>query len=138
MSYTTIKKYMVKRMKSLKYAEATDKFNFNEISDADFGKTFIVGSPSGQLAAGDMLGATFYPKKLMSVKLAFSLAKNAVYDYDRMQEAVDFIIKDLHNPVNFIADSIKNFQYQSHTVTEQPKGYVVVEILFEATDSVAY
>lgn len=137
MSYRTIKEYVTRRMNSLGYSESGEKFDFDQESDLAFDRSYIVENPSTDIEDGNTLGLNFYPVRKMVVKVAWQLSEKAVYDYDLALEAIDFIIKDLHNPTNYIADSIKNFQYKSHIVRAE-KNYLVAEISFNVTDSLSF
>ena len=137
MSYRSIKGYIVRRMNSLGFSESNEKFNFDGATDFEFDKKFIVENPETNIVSGNTLSSNFYPERKMTVRIAWRLPEQAIYDYDLIQETLEFIIKDLHSPANFQVDSIKNFQFQSHSSREE-KGYLVTEINFIATDSLSF
>lgn len=134
MSYRTIKDYIVRRLNYFGYTESTEKFNFEQESDLNMDKVFIVTSPSGQIGDGNTLATTFYPTRNFTVQIAWQLSDSAIADYDLCNQSLDEIIRDLHSPNNFKNDSIKNFQYKNHSLKQEQK-YLLAEILFEALDS---
>lgn len=134
MSYSTIKNYIVRIMNSLGFAESQGKFEFDQESDLNFDKTFIVTRPQGGIDDGNTLGTTFYPTDIFRVEVAWQLSENAIYEYDFINADIDDIKKALHSPNNFKTDSIKNFQYKSHTLVKKDK-YLLAEFNFEAVDS---
>lgn len=134
MGYGTVKNYIVRIMNSLGFTESQGKFEFDQESDLNFDKTFIVTRPQGEIADGNTLGTTFYPTDTFRVEVAWQLSENAIYEYDFINADIDDIKKALHSPNNFKTDSIKNFQYKTHTLRKQNK-YLLAEFNFEAVDS---
>ena len=137
MSYRTIKYYIVRILNSLGYKESEDKFNFEQESDLNFDKTFIVTAPAGEIADGNTLGTTFYPTRNMRIQMAWQLSESAIAEYDLINQEIDSIISELHDPSNFKQDSIKNFQYKNHQLREE-KNYLIAEFDFDAVDSVTF
>jgi hypothetical protein len=137
MSYRTIKNYIVRILNSLGYNESEAKFNFEQESDLNFDRHFIVTSPSGEIADGNTLGMTMYPTRHFRVQIAWQLSESAIAEYDLINQGIDEIIKELHDVSNFKDDSIKNFQYKNHQLREE-KNYLLAEFNFDALDSVTF
>lgn len=137
MSYRTIKTYIVRILNSLGYVESESKFNFEQESDLNFDKTFIVTSPSGEIADGNTLGTTMYPTRNFRVHIAWQLSESAIAEYDLINQEIDGIISEIHDVANFKQDGIKNFQYKNHQLREE-KNYLLAEFNFEAVDSVTF
>jgi len=135
-SYQTIKNYLARRMQALGYFESKKKLNFEDASE-NFDKKFIIENPESELGQ-DSVNLKFNPFRTFVIRVAKKTSElNLQGEYDIFQQAIDFIIKDIHSVNNFRVDNLRHVQYSGHEV-EVVGAYVQANISFLCEDEMSY
>ena len=138
MSYDTVKNYVTNRLEGLGYTESKVPFDFSGASSREYGKTFILTPTEGSIDPdGENLNTRLYDNQAWSLSIAFRKSSfNDIVNRDDMYRAIEPIIKDLDNPVNYIS-TLRFLRYQSWEVDELD-NYFLLKIKFLIQDQYTY
>jgi|GEM_PF-4633506 len=137
MSYATIKGYFKRRLGSFKLSEAQNGINLANESE-NFNMKYFIENAETSLGEGDNLATRFFPKRVMTIHLAFKTSESLfVKEYDNAHNLLQNILRDIHSSQNYRVDNIRYCRFSNMKVSVE-SDYILADLVFIAEDSLDY